>query len=120
MKQVTLAMMATVVAVMAGSAAVMAGDQDFHLVNKTGLTIDEFYVSPSNVNDWEEDVLGVDVLPNGESVDVAFSRDEEACVWDLKIVDEEGDAVVWNKIDLCKASEITLNYNSGRPTANIR
>jgi hypothetical protein len=104
----------------AGSVSLLAGDQDFVLVNKTGLTIDELYVSPTTVNDWEEDVLGVDVLEDGEKAEISFDREETACDWDLKIVDEDGDEVVWKKINLCKASEITLRYDNGRPTATIK
>ena len=125
MKRLVFALVAAVVlagsvAVFAGSLPVMAGDQDFTLINKTGLTIDELYVSPTSVNDWEEDVLGVDTLANGAKIDIKFSRTETACSWDMKIVDEDGDEVVWTKLDLCKAEEITLNYANGKPTAIIK
>jgi len=120
MKKLLFAFVAAMV--VAGSMAVFAasGEQDFVLINKTGLTIDEFYVSPTTTNDWEEDVLGVDVLKNGEHVTIKFSRDTTACQWDLKIVDEEGDAVVWTNINLCKAEEITLAYQNKKPTAIIK
>ena len=36
------------------------GQQDFKLVNKTGYTIAELYVSPSKINNWQDDVLGKD------------------------------------------------------------
>ena len=117
MKNLTLSVLMAVVLFFA--VAVMAGDQDFELVNETGLTIDEFYCSPVETNSWEEDVLGVDVLEDGDSVEITFSRDEEACDWDLKIVDEEGDEIYWRSIDLCKAMTITLYYENGKPTAEI-
>ena len=109
-----------VAVVLAVSALTAAGQQDFILINKTGLVIDELYVSPTSVNDWEEDVLGVDTLANDASAHVSFSREETECLWDLKIVDEEGDAVEWKKIDLCKAEEITLFYRNHQPTAQVR
>lgn len=99
--------------------AVMAGDQDFELVNETGLTIAELYCSPVETDSWEEDVLGVDVLEDGESVEITFSRNEDACEWDIKIVDEEGDEIYWQGIDLCSALKITLYYEDGEPTADI-
>ena len=105
---------------MAGSAAVFAGDQDFTLINKTGLVIDQVYVSPTSINDWEEDVLGQDTLPNGDKVHITFSRDTKECLWDLKIVDEDDDEVVWTKLDLCAAEEITLKYEKGEATAIIK
>ena len=118
MKRVAVALLVAVV--LAGSAAVFAGDQDFTLINKTGLTIDEVYVSPANDNSWGEDVLGRDTLGNGEKVDITFSRKESECVWDLKIVDEDNDDVVWEDINLCKTEEITLLYQNKKPTAIIK
>ena len=93
---------------------------DFSLVNKTGLTIDEVYVSPTDDDEWGEDVMGKDVLKNGESVDIEFSRKETTCLWDLKVVDSEEDSIEWTKLDLCKANEITLKYEGKHPTAIIK
>lgn len=107
-------------AIVAASLAAAAGDQDFLLINKTGLTVDEVYLSPSDDDSWGEDVLGIDVLPDDGRVQITFSRKETACVWDLKIVDEDDDDVVWEEIDLCKASQVTLYYRNGKPTAEIR
>lgn len=93
---------------------------DFTLVNKTGLTIDEVYVSPSDDDEWGEDVMGKDVLKDGESVDIEFSRKETTCQWDLKVVDADKDSIEWTKLDLCKANEITLKYEGKKPTAIIK
>ena len=108
-------------ALLAGTAAIKAqGKQDFTLVNKTGLEIHELYVSPANDDEWGEDVLGRDILENNQSVDITFARKEKSCVWDLKIVDEDKDDVVWEDINLCKAEEITLKYEGKKPTAIIK
>jgi hypothetical protein len=93
---------------------------DFTLKNDTGLTISELYVSPNTSDDWEEDVLGRDILKHGESLDIAFSRTEKTCLWDLKIVDEDDDEVEWGQLDLCKAAHITLMYRNGKPTAIVK
>jgi hypothetical protein len=99
---------------------VFAGDQDFTLVNDTGLTIDQLYCSPTTTKDWEEDVLGVDVLKDGEKVEIKFSRDIKAAEWDLMIVDQEGDKIYWTEINLLEAETITLYYKDGKPTAEIK
>lgn len=105
----TIARVALVTAaVVALAAGLSAGKQDFVLANRTGLTIDELYVSASDTDDWEEDVLGRDVLPNGESVTIRFAPDARQCSYDLKVVDEDGDDLVWTDIDLCKAVTVTL------------
>lgn len=91
--------------------AAMAGEQDFSLTNKTGYQINEIYVSPSKTDDWEEDVMGVDALANGESVDIEFNVGERNCNWDLKAVYDDGEEVVWFGFNLCEVSSITLFYN---------
>src|SRR5262245_41523809 len=111
---------ACLLALAATSPAIAQSKLDFTLVNKTGLTVNELYVSPTHSNDWEEDVLGRDVLKHGESVDITFSRAAKSCMWDLKIVDEDKDSVEWENLDLCKASEITLMYENGHPTAVVK
>jgi hypothetical protein len=93
---------------------------DFTLVNKTGLTIVELYLSTTTTDDWEEDVLGADVLKTGEKLDIKFSSSETQCNWDLKIVDEDEDDVIWTKLNLCTANEITLVYEGKKPTAIIK
>jgi len=97
-----------------------AGDQDFTLVNDTGLTIDQLYISPTKADNWEEDILGVDVLKHGEEVHITFSRDEKTRHWDIMIVDEEGDKIYWRDIDLIQAEKITLSYEDEKPTAEIQ
>ncbi|HEX6324611.1 MAG TPA: hypothetical protein VFZ36_12865 [Vicinamibacterales bacterium] len=93
---------------------------DFTLVNKTPYTIVELYVSPTKDEQWGEDVLGKDILEPGKEVEITFSRGETTCIWDLKIVDEDEDEVEWEKFNLCEASEITLKYENGKPTAIIK
>lgn len=118
MKRAILGMVAAVG--FAGVVATAQGKQDFTLVNKTGLTINELYVSPSNDDEWGEDVLGADILKDAAKVDIEFARKEKACKWDLKIVDEDEDDITWEDIDLCQASEITLKYEGKKPTAIIK
>ena len=93
---------------------------DFTLLNRTGLVIQELYVSPDESDNWEEDVLGRDVLKHNASIDITFSRTEKSCDWDLKIKDEDGDEIEWDSLDLCAASHITLLYQNNKPTAIIK
>jgi len=111
--------LALFVILIAGSVVRAQVNQDFTIVNNTGLSIDQLYVSPSEIEDWEEDVLGVDVLQNGEQADIHFAPKENRCQWDIKIVDAQGDSIIWTEIDLCKAHTVTLHYENGAPTATI-
>lgn len=101
-------------------ATALAGAQDFTLVNRTGLRIVELYISTSETDEWEEDVLGVDVLEDGASVNIHFSAKEQAKHWDLKIVDSDGDEVVWTNLNLLEISKVTLHYQKGgQPVADL-
>jgi len=88
-----------------------AADQDFTLVNATGYTIEQVYVSPSKSSDWEEDVLGRDVLADGENVRISFPKRESVCTWDLKVVYDDGEAATWSGFNLCEVSRITIYYS---------
>lgn len=92
-----------------GSRAV-AGTQDFVLVNKTGVTINNLHISETSKDDWEEDVLGDEVLEDGDSLRIGFEG-KSACSWDLMVKDDEGNALYWRKIDLCEVSKVTLKCN---------
>lgn len=88
-----------------------AGDADFTLVNGTGYTIREVYISPANKDAWGKDRLGDGDLPNGRSKLFKFS-DKANCVQDIKVVFDAGDAeVTWEDIDLCEVDKLTLKYN---------
>ena len=124
MKTIKTALFACALALVALSSVTSAAPQnrrlDFTLVNKSTYVIVELYVSPTNDDEWGEDVLGRDVLANNEKVDIQFSRSESTCMWDLKIVDEDEDEVTWTKLNLCEANEITLRYENGKPIATIK
>nr|WP_295785438.1 hypothetical protein [Rhodoferax sp.] len=91
--------------------AAIAGDADFTLVNKTGYTIREVYISPTHKEAWGKDRMGEGFLDHGKSRLFKFS-DKSACKQDLKVVFEDDDSsVVWEEFDLCELSKITLKYN---------
>jgi hypothetical protein len=94
--------------------------QDFKLVNKTGYTISEIYVSPSKADDWQNDVLGKEnTLEDAQFANVKFHRANKTCIWDLKVVYEDDDSsAIWHDIDLCKISTITIKYNRKSDTTS--
>ena len=90
--------------------------QDFTLHNETGLEIKEVYVSPTEAEDWEEDILGTDTLATGESVDISFTRRHED-MWDIKVVFRNGKANTWNKLKLSQITDVTISFRNGKPWA---
>lgn len=120
MKSNLLSVVCLALAVLALPTVASAGSQDFTLVNRTGVAISELYISSAKSDDWEEDVLGQDVLEDGASVDITFSPKEKAALWDLKIVDADGDEVTWENLKLNDISKLTLRYDkAGDPVADI-
>ena len=97
----------SVVFVFAFVSMTFAGAQDFVLVNNTGADIYTVNISPSGVNDWEEDILGRDVLENGESVTVTFGLGNTP-LWDIQAVFENGTSISWYEINLLEVSKVTL------------
>ncbi len=94
-----------------------AAAQDFTLVNKTGVEIDKVYITPHDSDDWEDDILGRDTLPDGETVDIKFSRKETAKMWDLRVEDKQGNAIEWDNLNLLEINKVTLYYKGGKATA---
>ena len=99
------------------SSTASEGKQDFTLVNKTGVEIDKVFISPHDADSWQEDILGRDTLPDGQSVDIKFHRSEKAAMWDLRIEDSKGNAIEWENLNLLEISKITLHYENGKATA---
>lgn len=67
-----------------------AADQEIEIVNDTGFTIWYLYISPVTSEDWEEDVLGDDILDTGSSVTVTLEG-YDTSVFDIMMEDDEGD-----------------------------
>jgi hypothetical protein len=95
------------------------GAQDFTLVNKTGVEIYALYVTPHNADDWGSDILGVDTLASNGTLEITFSRKEKSKFWDLRVEDEDGNFIEWEKLNLLEISTVTLFYKNGKATAIV-
>lgn len=98
---------------------------DFKLtvVNNTGIDIYHLYASETDTDDWEEDILGNDILYTDESVDIIFSIGADDLEWDFAIKD-----IYDNQIDFydlsfenCSADGATLilEYENGEGRASL-
>lgn len=82
--------------------AVLADPRDFTLENDSLSTVVHLYVAPSSSTNWGDDVLGVDVLGPGESVDITFDTSlDRTCIYDLLVVTEDGARTRKNRENLC-------------------
>jgi len=85
----------------------LAEDLVFMLDNKSSYDIHEFYASPTNVDDWEEDILGSDILPAGDAVRVTIADGRDVCNYDLRVVFGDGD-VLEDESNLCETGSYTV------------
>ena len=95
--------------VLVSPAIVRADPRDFTLVNESSVTIGYAYVSASNVSNWEEDVLGTDVLMPGSRVNITFSGfTPGSCSYDIKVVGMAGETGYLWAVDLCSTATVTF------------
>jgi len=68
------------------------------IVNNTGYTIYYLYISQTTNDNWEEDVLGEEVLSDGQSFRVRLSYPLNVTNrYDILLIDEDGDTYTkWN------------------------
>jgi hypothetical protein len=103
-----LAMVAAVAMVALGSQVARADERDFTLVNNSSSTIVELYVGPSSSDDWGSDILGAQVLGPGQQVNIYFTRfNAGQCIYDLKVVLDDGSSASLYGVDLCNTTVIS-------------
>lgn len=93
-----------------------AQQQNFTLVNGCDFIITHVYITPTQANEWGEDVLTVDVLAPDEECDISFTGYSE-CGWDIQAYAEDGSYATWTNIDLCQYYVITLTMTDDGPYA---
>ncbi|WP_372425701.1 hypothetical protein [Salinarimonas chemoclinalis] len=71
------------------------------------MTMMEFYASNVDRSSWEEDILGMDVLGSGYSVDVDIDDGSGQCLFDFRAVFADGDEVVDSRVNVCEISTFT-------------
>jgi len=119
MKKAVIHFAVLLVVCLAAKVYAQEAKQDFTIVNKTGVIINELHIAPTDSDEWGEDILGKDALDVDEECDIQFDSKEDVCLWDLRIADSDGNAIEWEKIDLCKAVKVTLFYKDGKAWAEI-
>ncbi|RUR37873.1 hypothetical protein [Vreelandella populi] len=81
------------------STVVSAADYYVDITNRTGYTLYYMYVSPANSKSWEEDVLGEDVLVNGDTQRVTLTGYTNP-YFDIRLVDEDDDSYTFWTVDV--------------------
>jgi hypothetical protein len=72
-------------------AGTASADADITITNDSKFGIDQFFLSPTDTNDWGPDQLGADVIETGDSFTL---KGVPADKYDVKLVDADGDECV--------------------------
>lgn len=86
----------------------LAADRVVTIVNNSGYTIVEFYGSNNGTTDWQEDILGADVLLHGASININFDDATGHCIFDFLAIFEDAEQVVQEDVDVCKIGTFTF------------
>ena len=101
--------LALAVALALTSGAAHAGNKlVFQLSNGSGYALTELYVSPSHKDSWGDDILGFDVLLDGEAAAITIADGRATCVYDVRFVADDGSMLEEVGLDLCAAPSYTL------------
>jgi hypothetical protein len=76
----------------------------FRLTNRQSNSIHYFYASPTNVDSWEKDILGRDVLSPGETIRVSIDDGRSSCIYDFKAVFSDGSTSTHYGVNVCNLS----------------
>ena len=89
--------------------AAMALDRRVQINNNTSFTIVEFYASNTGTADWQEDILGSEVLAAGSSVMVNIDDGSGYCKFDFLAVFDDGENVVSADNNVCELAVFNFN-----------
>ena len=90
------------------AAPAVAQDLEFTLINKTSFDVVAFYASPKGVSNWEEDILGSELLESRDSIQITIADGRSQCAYDLRFEFDDGDTVERSGVDLCETGSYTL------------
>lgn len=96
-----------------------AGKHEFFLINETGGPLQGFVVVNSADRNWEHELLKDSVLEDAHRARVAFTA-PEGCVFDVRAKDENGNDLVWKKLNLCRVVELKLQRFNDDPAWEIQ
>lgn len=91
-----------------GREAVELGPKTVLIRNNTGRPIWRFYGSPVTINIWEEDILGTNILPARQSVNIDFTDGRDVCHYDMKAEFQDGSSIVKDNINVCSVSLVSF------------
>jgi len=78
------------------------------IINHASSSIYSFYASNVDSDSWEEDILGVETIPPGQSRIVNIDDGTGHCYYDLKAVLRDGRYAIRRKFNVCTEASWTV------------
>ena len=92
----------------ATATAALACNKNFVVYNRTDKMMTQFFVSPYQSDNWEDNVLRADIDPDTHTrVDMSDDT-REYSLYDVKAVFEDGTKTTGYKINLCRAQAVYI------------
>lgn len=113
MKRLVLgaAVAAAAMAFAIGASAGTTEPVHFTIDNATDSTMTALHLSTPSTNSWEEDILGVDVVAGGDSVDVTIDDDLEDCNYDMRADFDDGTHIDVRNVNFCELEGETIEIS---------
>jgi hypothetical protein len=92
----------------APTGAVGTARQNFSILNSTGHTVMTVNVSPTSETQWGPDILGSQVMQNGQTLEVSFDRSTTECNYDIRATYDDGDTTDMRNVNLCQVGTVNL------------
>lgn len=83
-------------------------DRRVRVHNETGYVMVSFFASNTGTNDWQEDILGREILSSGDSVMINIDDGTGYCRYDFKAVFDDGDEVEKYRVNVCEVADFTF------------
>ncbi len=102
MKKAALCLAAAMVCSFAFTSGAAARNANVTVHNDSKWEIHNFFLAPSESDEWGPDQLGDEIVENGGK----FTLNQIPCdTYDVKLVDEDGDECVVTEVDICGGSD---------------
>ena len=106
MKTISAAFALALTVACVGNAAAL--DRRVQINNTSSYDIIEFYASNTGSRSWEEDILGKNILPSGNSVVINIDDGTGYCKYDFRAVFEDGDVVESADNNVCELAQFNF------------
>ena len=87
----------------------LADKSDFWVRNNSNHTISELYLSASNLDAWDNDLLKSSTLQSGDRFQIAFGDGaDNTCLYDIRAVFSDGQVVEDYQVNVCNNDYYTF------------